>query len=1506
MTNTLHIFISSPGDVGEERERARQVVEQLRRRYAGQFDLKSVLWEDLPLHANMSFQQGIDLVLSNNGGIHVAIFILWSRLGSPLGHSIRKADGSVYRSGTERELDLMVAAQRLSQIGPKVLVYRRQDSASFDERLRGRTTDEQADLIAQKMLLEAFIQETFQNAADGSNARAIHNFDNPGSFSQKLRVHLQDILDALAQGFDANPAWDIERKGSPFRGLKAFEFEHSPVFFGREDEVLEVRRALQKKAREGCAFVLISGASGSGKSSLARAGVVPAVVDHEIDGLVSSWRHAVCSPSEFKTGLCSGLAELLCSAAVLPELKVAADSVAVLANGLSDNPNLTLAQSIRPALTRAGQGKAGAVRLILLVDQLEELFTGKNVDDKDRGHFVAALDCFARSGVIWVIATVRSDFYQQCQSLPVLMKMKEGGGQIDLLPPQADAMRRLIECPARLAGLSFQIVDGKLLSDRILAGATGQGELLPLLSYVLRELFVLRDAKNQLTFDAYKTLNGVEGALAKRVNDVFTELPKTVRDQLPEVLRALVNVVGDEKESVVRQRVPLDKTFPAKSDARQLVDAFISERFFSTGLSPDGVGTVAVAHEALLRAWKLAVDWIKANREFLRIRARVVARMNEGSRLLEGDPLLESASLQLRTSPKGFTNEQVAFINDCVRIAHKNQERRQRRRTQVTAMLATLLAMAVVAGFWVWTLKGKAEKQTALATNESVKRLMQLREAAQSDRLIAQDLFGQGRGPEALAHLARATRYDPSNHITAEMAVVMLNDWLYPLPSAIHIGKDTSAVSLGRREEIVTSVLEDTVKIRDSMTGTILTTLHGHSGPVSRLALSPDAERVVGVLTNKTALVWNARDGKVLATLRGHECPLGACAFSDDHRLIAGVADTVFNRATCTNNLAWVWNTDTGELLATFSGHTNSIYAPSFSRDSRWMVTPSFDQSARVWDVSSGTVKVVLVDTQSMLAASFSPDSSRVVTAGGTSILGGPSPARVWDTQNGRVMADLLGHTGLVYTAEFSSEGRRVVTASQDRTARIWDAESGKTLAVLRGHEQEVQSAHFSSNNQQVVTSSGESGSTDKAIRIWDWNHCKLVVTLRGHTNGLTSVEFSPDGSRVLTASYDGTARIWDSNAGDQMCKLEGQYTYIHFAQYDTTGQRVVGICGKGTGSGHVVCVWNTVSGKRLAIFDGHTNAVLLANISHDSRRVVTASQDKTAILWDVDSGRRLLTLAHTNVVFSAQFSPDDTRVLTRSWNGGGDFYVRLWNALDGKPVLHTEGSFLEFNPGGQYLVTNSRERGTVVWDSKTGNDLGTVSGIPPAFPGKNEQYEIVQREESPASGSKNSWEWRVSSMQSNRLALLARSWGGKSNGLDYYMLPSPDGRYVASASDDKGVEVWDSSGSLIGILPLQSRIHFSQDGLRMLTISEDNTARIWEMCGSAAEAPDWFADFLELLAQQKLGENGELKTVPPDEFMTLRAALLPKVVGERSRHAAIARWFLLPSAKLPSRPGRE
>ena len=198
---TIRIFISSPGDVQEERNRAKALVEQLRRSFAGKLELEAVLWEELPLQADMSFQEGIDLVLSDKG-IDIAVFVLWSRLGSPTGPLMVGEDKRSFRSGTEREWQLMLQSRdQCIQNGlsprPAIIAYTRRDDESFVERLRGKSDEERAKELEQKKAVAGFIKEEFKDSETGTNIRAYHSFDQPTTFAKQIRTHLSALLETM-------------------------------------------------------------------------------------------------------------------------------------------------------------------------------------------------------------------------------------------------------------------------------------------------------------------------------------------------------------------------------------------------------------------------------------------------------------------------------------------------------------------------------------------------------------------------------------------------------------------------------------------------------------------------------------------------------------------------------------------------------------------------------------------------------------------------------------------------------------------------------------------------------------------------------------------------------------------------------------------------------------------------------------------------------------------------------------------------------------------------------------------------------------------------------------------------------------------------------------------------------------------------------------------------------------------------------------------------------------
>ena len=228
--------------MAEERQKTPQIIADLGKQYTGRLTLKPIFWEELPLMADTPFQQGIEMVLDEQGGIDIAVFILWSRLGSPLGKRLRRADGSEYRSGTEREWELMLEARAASakhrppgSARPKILAYVRNDEAGFIQSLQGLKGDALEEAFRQRSLARQFVREQFHNAESGTNVGAYTEFNGPLTFAGRLRLHLRNLLDGMLPQTDAR-IWDRE----PYRGLEPFDVEHAMIFCGREREVCEL------------------------------------------------------------------------------------------------------------------------------------------------------------------------------------------------------------------------------------------------------------------------------------------------------------------------------------------------------------------------------------------------------------------------------------------------------------------------------------------------------------------------------------------------------------------------------------------------------------------------------------------------------------------------------------------------------------------------------------------------------------------------------------------------------------------------------------------------------------------------------------------------------------------------------------------------------------------------------------------------------------------------------------------------------------------------------------------------------------------------------------------------------------------------------------------------------------------------------------------------------------------------------------------------------------------
>ncbi len=441
--------------------------------------------------------------------------------------------------------------------------------------------------------------------------------------------------------------------------------------------------------------------------------------------------------------------------------------------------------------------------------------------------------------------------------------------------------------------------------------------------------------------------------------------------------------------------------------------------------------------------------------------------------------------------------------------------------------------------------------------------------------------------------------------------------------------------------------------------------------------------------------------------------------------------------------------------------------------------------------------------------AEFSPDGSRIVTCSED------RTAKIWDASTGRELATLAGHDGFVWRARFSPDGNRVVTASFDNTAKIWYA-NGTLLATLVGHQFYVVDAAFSPDGTRVVTAS-----YDGTARLWEAASGRPIAVLEGHEGLLNSAAFNRDGTRVVTASMDGTARVWDGRTGRLLATLSGHHAPINVARFSPDGTFIAT-----AGWDNTARLW-TVRGKLVATFAGHAERVHDVDFSPDGSQLVTASQDGTARLWEVPSAKLLHSLTgHGGQVTSASFSSDGLSVVTSAGDGG----VRVWDAQNGTVLATFSGHSSRvdraaFDPEGKRVITAGWDARAKIWSVPAGRlrkplhgHTGRVTDL--AVDAKSSRAVTVGTDELGIV-----WDLETG----EKLHTLA----GHTD-VVYRVSLAPDGSRIATCGHDRTGRLWDAwTGTQLGVCKGHegdvNDIQFSPDGTRLLTVSDDKTVRLWE-----------------------------------------------------------------------------
>lgn len=609
----LRVFLSSPTDLVDERGIALSVIDDVayEPEFLGRAVIEAVAWDDLgsgrPVFATEPPQASLARGKRRPADCDVVVVMFWSRMGTPLAYpEYQKSDGSPYLSGTEWEyLDALEGYTRRGR--PLVLLYRRQPMPGLD--VSSATFEE--DLDQQRQVLAFFDAQRDAHGAilSGTNIYAV-----PEEFRQLVQ---RDLRFALAQLVSVDSASEEAARpavwaGSPFPGLRPFTPRDAPIFFGRgrnTDTVLERLSASR--------FVAVVGASGSGKSSLVGAGVIPRLAALAIPG-VDQWWLPEFDPD---SGRWSGLRFTPGGSVGDPFVSLAEQVAPALGVGRAADAVAAQLRSDPGALTRlVGEATAdrdSAVETLVFIDQFEELFTIAASDDVTP--FVRLLMVATMAPNLRIVLTMRSDFYSRCLEEPALAVLLEYG-HVPLPRPSA-TLSEMIERPAFRAGLRFE--EG--LVDRILRDAGRELASLPLLAYTLDELYRASGPTGELTAAAYARVGGLHGAIGSRADAVFESLDDASRRRFADVFSHLVEI--DVTGRVTRRRADLGVVAPDRA-SRQLVDAFTDGGLLVTesATSADAAPVVSVAHEALFDSWPRLRRWLAEVREdLLHLRTVTVA-----------------------------------------------------------------------------------------------------------------------------------------------------------------------------------------------------------------------------------------------------------------------------------------------------------------------------------------------------------------------------------------------------------------------------------------------------------------------------------------------------------------------------------------------------------------------------------------------------------------------------------------------------------------------------------------------------------------------------------------------------------------------------------------------------------------------------------------------------------------------------------------------------------------
>jgi WD40 repeat protein len=548
----------------------------------------------------------------------------------------------------------------------------------------------------------------------------------------------------------------------------------------------------------------------------------------------------------------------------------------------------------------------------------------------------------------------------------------------------------------------------------------------------------------------------------------------------------------------------------------------------------------------------------------------------------------------------------------------------------------------------------------------------------------------------------------------------------------------------------------------------------------------------------------------------GHLLPVETVAFSPDGRIIASGSN---------DKTIKVWDTATGTLRGTLSGHAGLVLSVAFSPDGQTLASSSDDRTIKLWNAATGTLRATLPALASAITSiAFSPD--------GQSLASGSDDGKValWDVATGQVRAMPMGHDGRVTSVALSPDGRSVASASVDDTVKLWDVVTGALRATLTGHESAVLSVVFSADARTVASSSA-----DGTIRLWNAATGAKGSVMQGRAGPVWSIAFSPDARTVASGNDDTSVNLWNAETGALRATLSKHTDRVRSVAFSPDGRTVAS--GSDDSS---VKLWNVSTGDLRETLAPHTGRLLSVAISPDGRLVASASDDRTVRLWDATTGALRAALSgHKGPVWSVAFSPDGKTLAS----GGSDNSIRLWDVATTTPRATLNGHdgpvvSVAFSGDGRTLASGSVDNKVKLWDLSTGAERATYS----QSGGVVRTVAFTADSKMVASGSDDNAITLWNGDTTPRFDPIPRFGTPMHAGAGIRSLAfSRNGRFMASASLDT-ITLWDAAtgverATLTGHASTVTSVAFSPDGEVLASGSDDHTVRLWDTTTGALRA---------------------------------------------------------------------